>query len=808
MSKAGVSLAELSTLRALTYRLSATSTSQLPQQVPAITASLANCRTLLASNHSSTSKSSSEASIAIHKYRTFLSTLLQDRTIQGRWVAIVLVKATIEIGGWETLQKSLPWVRGLLGILTKPDSPSSKKLCLITLTRIFVLTKEYPTLVREITTPSLPTYIQSCLQIISSRCPAGLLKAVLGSFTHLLPRHPTIFRSYTKRLHQLLGRIIAPTPSSKLSQEQVHGPRLDTSSETSAAARRLYTQLPCCVPKGASNEEWEKAMKEAIVHAHYVADKVFRAVIEDWQPSNRPAPPVNGLALEDEVQDLDQNSMDLTSWVGIFAGGERLIGILQLVQEYLANPTSSAVTLQVGLILELVNRILSLTIPSSAGPSTLSNGVRANNQVSKTERENLWMILPHLHVTTLSLLRTILGRCDDCAPALAAVFLDQIIWIFASEKDDGHIRAACYSVMAPLLTRCGLALPKSTIDSIDILIRTCCDDVLLPRTASLSIKPIPAQSKANGVNQQQVSTNADAFLNSRLAVKDVSCDYSGLQQAAHDLLPIFCTSIRQQYLSDSLRARIDRAAILTQDKDAMIASVLNPLPNKKFGKPAVSIMPILARSFPEEKAVESLLRPRMSVLRTGVREGSRAGDIGEVGVEIEEAQGDNKHFVGEELNTLLESAPHADQTGDHLITEVLDGGDAYSHSLLPAASPPVANGPKVDIITQDAEQNSSGIKRPQEDDIPLSPTKRVKAAIREETQPAEPAAIPTSITTNLSDHSEAPPVIFILPQAAQSPQQLTREELAKATATEDNSDDNDDFGELVLGQDTDEESDS
>ena len=96
MSKSAESAAELSILRAITYRLSSTPTTQLPQQVPAIAASLANCKSLLSSTQASGSKTSSEASVAIHKFRTLLSTLLQDRTIQGRWTAIVLVKATVE----------------------------------------------------------------------------------------------------------------------------------------------------------------------------------------------------------------------------------------------------------------------------------------------------------------------------------------------------------------------------------------------------------------------------------------------------------------------------------------------------------------------------------------------------------------------------------------------------------------------------------------------------------------------------------------------------------------------------------------
>lgn len=216
--------AELATLRALTFRISSTPTAQLPQHVPAIAASLTNCRTLLSTAQASGSKTASEASVVAHKYRTLLSTLLQDRSVQGRWAAVVLIKATIEIGGWETLQKSLPWVRGLLGILTKPDPPTSKKLCIITLTRIFILTREYPTLVREITTPSLPAFVQAALQVTSSNAPAGLLQIVLESFNQLLPRHPTIFRSYLKQLNQLLAATVAPTPSSTLSPEQTPGP--------------------------------------------------------------------------------------------------------------------------------------------------------------------------------------------------------------------------------------------------------------------------------------------------------------------------------------------------------------------------------------------------------------------------------------------------------------------------------------------------------------------------------------------------------------------------------------------------------
>ncbi len=32
-------------------------------------------------------------------------------------MAVVLIKAVVEVGGWEVLQGSEPWVRGLLAVL-------------------------------------------------------------------------------------------------------------------------------------------------------------------------------------------------------------------------------------------------------------------------------------------------------------------------------------------------------------------------------------------------------------------------------------------------------------------------------------------------------------------------------------------------------------------------------------------------------------------------------------------------------------------------------------------------------------------
>lgn len=801
---------ELATLRALTYRIQSTPTPQLPQHVPAIAASLATCKTLLSSPASS-SKTASDASVAVHKYRTQLSTLLQDRTFQGRWAAVVLVKATIEVGGWETLSNSKPWVQGLLGILTKPDPFSSKQLCIITLTRIFTLTRDYPTLLREFTTPSLTPFIQSTLQIATSKTSPALLETILESYNQLLPRHPTTFRSYLKQIQPLLNQLIAPTPSSKLGPEQVPGGRLHVTRATSQAAQRLYTQLPCSAPnaaKGAASEEWQTSFKKTVENAHHVLDKVYRAVVEDWKPSTRDASHANGDTLDDEVQERAADTMSLPPWSGIFAGGERLIGLLGLVNSYLLCPTTLPVNINLGVLLDLLTRLLSLTIP--AGKSQGFNAVRFNNQVSKEERENLWLLLPKIHVATIEILLSLMQRTDSSSISIDAGMLDQLVWVFNAEKDIPEVRTAIYLGVVKILRRSGLALPKSSVDSLGGLLRQCCEDLLPQETSTTASKNAATQTKANG--GAQATTNADAFL-SLTKAKGLSANYTGLQSAAHILLRDLFAHVRPQFLADSLRARIDRTAILIDDKDTMVASVLNPPPSTKFGKPSASILPLLARSRSGEQDVEALIRPRMPVIFTGGRE---TDDIEE---EDEEEDQDEEDEEDEEPEKMEEEDQFVGNELDSLLGTAVDGRDAGGDITMAGADHQAAAAIGTRANSQAAEnleRANAASKRPQEDATPLSPSKRVKASEGQREKPqfrsavaAGPEAVPVTIA---APTLETPAVVPALPVPAS--------DVAPATSTlstippvprkddeeEDSDDDDDGKISLVLGQDTDSDS--
>lgn len=810
--------AELATLRALSFRISSTPPSQLPQHVTAIAASLATCRSLLSSAQNSASKASSEASVVVHKYRTLLSTLLQDRSTQGRWAAIVLVKATVENGGWETLQRSLPWVRGLLGLLTKSDPPSAKKLCIITLTRIFLLTREYPTLVREITTPSLPTFIQTCLQIANSGPPTTLLQVVLQSFNQLLPRHPTIFRSHIKPLQQLLSRILAPTPTSNRTPGQDSGSTSVSAHALATAARQLHTQLPCTAPKGASSEEWQASFGKTLENAHRVANKVFRAVMEDWSSVLYDPGATNGTALEGEVEELETDSMGLPPWSGIFAGGERLVSLLRLIKDYLECATPGPVSLNVGAVMDLVTRMLSLTIPTAIGNKNLPYTPKFNNQISKEERDNLWLILPHVHVAAIEILSALEHRCDRSVMAVDAGAIDQLVWVFSAEKDSHQIRTACYRAVAQLLARSGVSLPKGSIDSLGPILRKCCQDVLPQEQSSISPRNSVQLGNSNG--NTPGTTNADAFLDASKGYKVVCGTFSGLYEAAYALLPAVLLHTRSHYLSDSLRTRIDRTAILVGHKDAMIASVLNPPSTRKFGKPAASIMPLLARSDPGEKDVEALLRPRMPVIYSRQYD-SKFEDEGESEEEGDEDglefNGD-ENFVGDELGALLETAASSDPVrGDTEMAEVGDGTALATNSLSAAVGNTTnIKNSEAQAAARNAEPSQTGDKRLQDEDAPLSPSKRARMDEGGPSGTVEPASTLTTSSApwarasatliqvdGLPTNSMGPPTV--MPAAAQGSAAAQVPALENMPADGDS--DDEDIVPLVLGQDTDEESD-
>lgn len=118
-----------SPLRVVTQRLSSTPAKHMARVAPCLAASILDCKEILSSSTShGVGKEASEASVVVHKFKSQLSALLQEKAVEARWSAVVLIKATIQAGGWEFLRGCGSWVRGLLGLLGVRQSCQSVSL--------------------------------------------------------------------------------------------------------------------------------------------------------------------------------------------------------------------------------------------------------------------------------------------------------------------------------------------------------------------------------------------------------------------------------------------------------------------------------------------------------------------------------------------------------------------------------------------------------------------------------------------------------------------------------------------------------
>ncbi|KAJ6146828.1 hypothetical protein N7497_008810 [Penicillium chrysogenum] len=570
------------TLRAITHRLTTTPVEQLPSIASFLATSLTDCAELLSTPQTQKSgKSDSDNAVQIHKLKTRLASLLQDRSVEGRWTAVILVKATVEAGQWEILRGYEPIVRSLISILAKPDPISTRKMCIITLTRIFHRTYQYPTLVREITTPQLPGFITAALNLVSTitKTSSGsirkpkpntpFMEIVLHALLELIPRHITIFRPFGAQLRTLLAEVIGSSSPAYFPGNVIE------------AAEQLLVSLHKCAPKDQAGSGWKDDCKSTILSIHRTVDHVFRAVVEQWESVDatlmhtRPN-------YSQEMGDGSSDGLGLPGWSGLHSGVDRLIALLQILSGFISTPSAAAVALPIGSILDLTSRLTSVTVPPNGAASSQS-GIQFNQEISRDERETLWMELPRIHIACMGLLSNVVSTLATSATAVTQTILEQAVWTFKGERFNRDLRSAVYGLLRSLVPVNGPAITKQSVLSLTDVLRSCCNDILPPA---------------------EISPDT-----SGLSILDVQQNASGLLQAVF-------VSIPAELVPPSIRAEMDRSIILTSDKDAMFASVLNPVPAVKGRGAGSSIIPFLTRPYADQVEVEALVRPRMPVLMT------------------------------------------------------------------------------------------------------------------------------------------------------------------------------------------------
>ena len=185
----------------------------------------------------------------------------------------------------------------------------------------------------------------------------------------------------------------------------------------------------------------------------------------------------------------------------------------------------------------------------------------------------------------------------------------------------------------------------------------------------------------------------------------------------------------------------------------------------------------------------------MPVIRLGTQDAEPDDVIEEEEADEEVEEEQEEPFVGQELDSLLETAAKNDNApGDIAMVDV------PPEESVPEVAPPLIPTPTA-TASPPLDVNASG-KRPQHEIVPLSSTKRMKVNKDEVEQPVA-GSTPITVTTRSSKRiSET----VVAPEVPASSPAVAAPQAAETKAGE--SDDDDDDIQLVMGHDTDDESDS
>lgn len=604
-------------LRLLNSRLSTTPAWQLPHIVPY----LANCIDAsgigLSSVVENDGRADPEISTLVHKIKTRISTLLQDKSPQARWAAVILVKAFIEAGGVDALREAGGWTRSIVGILSRSDPASTKKLCMVTLTRCFLLSQGHQSIVRELTTPLLSAFLTTAIKVLhgSSGTENPLLLVTMQALGELLPHHPASFRPFQAQIRSCILPILAPTPSSL--QEgfmERSGTNCFITETVADSARRMFVLLSVCTPKRAEADDWTRSARLVCDAIHATADSVFRALAED-RDSTRPRHLLQSTS--ETVSSHNDELMELPSWIGVQAGVERLLGLLRLLQAFVVTPSDHESAIPVGIILDIFSRLMSVLPPS--------HGTRVNREIGRDERDGLVNELPHVHAHAIELISSVVQRLGQGAASFHQQALEQCLWVLGLESFYVEVRVAAYNFVHHVVTLFGVSFSDSFRPSLSHCLSLCCEDLLPSVLKAEHHKPGATEVTRKTATNGTILANTDAHMKSTPKCPQSQQAATPIEQAAAELIINALANLPNDFISQSVRAQIDRTAILIGNEPILLASVLYQPTYNQENQTSTSLVSFLARAFPSSNSAEALMKPRMPVAQ--LKQSTYAFDI-------------------------------------------------------------------------------------------------------------------------------------------------------------------------------------
>lgn len=487
----------------------------------------------------------------------------------------------------------------------KSDPAASKELAVVTLTRIYTLLQPYQTLVREIATPTIPAFATACLQMIKPSDPGQLpttplnvVETMCEAFTTLIPLYPATFRPSSSQTMAALRLYLAPTVSDNYT----------VPSSLSHSARHLAATQHFVAAKSGGSEEWAKLVTGIIDELHATVSQVFRAIEESWEPTAGVAQTQVEMDQPHPVGGSEKEQ--LPPWEGVHAGSQRIIGLFGYLSACLTHSSKGPVALSLTKLTDVITRVC-LVARLSPKSQSWDQALQTRARIGREEKEELWSAIPDIHIAALRFTQTLFKRLGEDMVPYASEELDHLTRVTMSGMSVPTVRATSYSTLNDILLAAGPTLSKSMVDMLGAIIGAVCRD--LQEDVGHLKPPKKASNTATESKKNGLTTNTDLFLKKtestteeRPAVLDPEH-----KRAASTILATLLSHLPQQHLKPSHRSLLDQTAVLTQNRDAMLASVLNPYTDPR-GRKFASILPHMIQLFPEDQGLEILksnLRP-------------------------------------------------------------------------------------------------------------------------------------------------------------------------------------------------------
>jgi hypothetical protein len=360
--------------------------------------------------------------------------------------------------------------------------------------------------------------------------------------------------------------------------------------------------------------------------------------------------------------------------------------------------------------------------------------VETNAAIGREEKEELWSAIPDIHISALGLLFTMMRRFRGGMTPLVPEVLDHLIRVTKSGIANTTVRMAGYKLLNNVLALTGPTLSKSAVAMLEPIIAACCRDLqedagFLKSAPKTSVTP-KNDNKKNGL------ANADLFLQPQASATEISVHLHADHKASADaLLAVLLSSLPQHHLKPTLRGLLDKTAILTQNRDAMLSSVLNPYKDQR-GRMYPSILPHLSQQFPQDQGLE--------ILRSNLRTSTTPGGVDLLAsvteAELDEEQDDVEEEMGDDEPT--EEEPAAESLQDI----VKPTATTATNVELPIQSNPFeAKATKPNAFGLSAETRPESPTKRKHENTDAAPSKR------QEVDKSVPATLPEPIPAAEND---------------------------------------------------------